>query len=133
MGGGATAAVAAFLEIAEQLDVPIFLISFFAASIGSSLPELVVDITAIRRGEKDLAIGDIFGSSLIDATLVMGIGPAIRTLSVDGGLVVTTAIVGAVIVAALTFTLARRRRHNWVTGLGLLIAYAALYPILMSV
>ncbi len=133
VGGGATAAVTAFLEIAEEFDVPIFLISFFAASIGSSLPELVVDITAVRRGERDLAVGDIFGSSLIDATLVMGIGPALRTLTVDGGLVVTTGIVGAVIIAALTFTLARRRRHDWVTGIGLLVVYLALYPLMMNV
>ncbi|MCP3975368.1 MAG: sodium:calcium antiporter [bacterium] len=133
VGVGATAAVTAFLEIAEQLDVPIFLISFFAASIGSSLPELVVDITAVRRGERDLAIGDIFGSSLIDATLVMGIGPALRTLTVDGTLVVTTGIVGAAIVAALTITLARRHHHDWVTGVGLLLIYAALYPLMMSI
>lgn len=132
VGAGATAAVSAFLEIAERLDAPVFLVSFFAASVGSSLPELVVDITAIRRGERDLAIGDIFGSSLIDATLVLGIGPVVRTLSVDGGLVVTSGIAGAIIIAALTLVLARRGRHNWMTGVALLVAYAALYPLLAS-
>lgn len=132
VGAGATGAVTAFLEIAEELDVPIFLLSFFAASIGSSLPELVVDITAVRRGERDLAIGDIFGSSLIDATVVLGIGPVVRTLAVDGGLVVTSGIAGAVIVAALTFVLSKRGKHTWVTGLALIAAYAALYPLLLS-
>lgn len=132
VGLGATAAVTAFIEIAETLDVPVFLLSFFAASIGTSLPELVVDVTAIRRGEKDIAIGDIFGSSLIDATLVLGLGPAIVPLMVDGDLVVRSALAAAAIVAALTFVLARRRHHNWVTGLWLLVAYAALYPVLLA-
>ncbi len=132
VGAGATGAVTAFLEIAEALDVSTFLLSFFAASVGSSLPELVVDITAVRRGERDLAVGDIFGSSLIDATLVFGIGPAIRTLTVDGGLVVTSGIAGAVIVAGLTFVLAKKGRHTWATGLALIAAYAALYPLLLS-
>lgn len=132
VGAGATGAVTAFLEIAEALDLPVFLLSFFAASVGSSLPELVVDITAVRRGERDLAVGDIFGSSLIDATLVLGIGPAVRSLTVDGALLVTSGVAGALIVAALTFVLARRGRHNWATGLALLVAYAALYPLLLS-
>ena len=132
VGAGATGAVTAFLEIAEALSVPVFLLSFFAASIGSSLPELVVDITAVRQGERDLAVGDIFGSSLIDASLVLGIGPAVRHLTVDGDLVVTSGIAGAVIVGALTVVLARRGKHDWVTGLALLAAYAALYPLLLS-
>ena len=132
VGAGATAAVTAFIEIAEQLDVPVFLLSFFAASIGTSLPELVVDVTAVRRGEKDLAIGDIFGSSLIDATLALGIGPALVSLTVDGGLVVRSGIAGAFIVAAITFVLARRRHHDRVTGVLMLLAYAALYPVLLA-
>ncbi|MGI9647012.1 MAG: sodium:calcium antiporter [Acidimicrobiia bacterium] len=132
VGAGATAAVMAFVEIAEALDVPLFLLSFFVASIGTSLPELVVDVVAIRRGEKDMAIGDIFGSSLIDATLALGIGPVIVPLAVDGSLLVRSALAGAVIVALLTFVLARRRHHDRVTGVLLLMAYAALYPVLLA-
>lgn len=132
VGAGATGAVTAFLEIAEEIDIPVFLVSFFAASFGSSLPELVVDITAVRRGERDLAIGDIFGSSLIDATVVLGIGPLVRTLTVDGGLLLAGGLAGAVIVAALTFVLARRGKHNWATGIALIVAYAALYPLLIA-
>lgn len=132
VGAGATAAVTAFIEIAEQLDAPVFLLSFFAASIGTSLPELVVDVTAIRKGEKDLAIGDIFGSSLIDATLALGIGPVLVPLTVDGGLVVRSGLAGAVIVAVITFGLARRRRHDRISGVLMLLAYAALYPLLLA-
>ena len=51
--GGRHRAVTAFLEIAERFDAPVFLVSFFAASFGSSLPELVVDITAsTQRGTR---------------------------------------------------------------------------------
>lgn len=132
VGAGATAAVWAFIEIAETLDVPVFLLSFFAASIGTSLPELIVDVTAIRKGERDIAIGDVFGSSLIDATLVLGIGPALVPFAVDGDLLVRGALAGAVIVAVTTYVLVRRRHHDRLTGAMLLLAYAALYPILLS-
>lgn len=47
---------------------------FFVVGIGTSLPELVVDITAIRKKHFDLAIGDILGSCLEDATFSIGIG-----------------------------------------------------------
>ncbi|NNF68863.1 MAG: sodium:calcium antiporter, partial [Acidimicrobiia bacterium] len=77
VGAGATAAVFGFIEISEEFGVPEFIIAFFAASLGTSLPELVVDITALRQKQRDMAVGDIFGSSLIDSTLAIGIGPAI--------------------------------------------------------
>ena len=38
------------VELADQLDMPEFVVSFFLASIGTSLPELVFDVTAIRTG-----------------------------------------------------------------------------------
>jgi cation:H+ antiporter len=54
-----------------------YLIALFATSRKTSRPELVVDVTAVRRGARDMAIGDIVGSSLVDATLSVGIGPAL--------------------------------------------------------
>jgi cation:H+ antiporter len=131
VGAGAAAAVAAFIEIAEMLNVPVFLLGFFATAIGTSLPELVVDVVAVRRGEKDMAVGDIFGSSLIDATLALGIGPALIPFAVDGSLVVRSAMAGAVIVALVTLVLARRGRHDRLTGVLLIGAYACLYPVLL--
>ena len=41
-------------------------------SFGTTLPELAVDFTAIRRGQIALAIGDILGSSVVNLTLVLG-------------------------------------------------------------
>ncbi|NNL69737.1 MAG: sodium:calcium antiporter [Acidimicrobiia bacterium] len=132
VGIGATVAVSAFIELADELDVPVFLLSFFAASIGTSLPELVVDVIAVRSGEKDLAIGDIFGSSLIDATLALGIGPLLIPLTVDGNLVVRSGLAGALIVAIITLLLARRGRHDRISGAVFLLIYAALYPVLLA-
>ena len=41
-------------------------------SFGTTLPELAIDFTAIRRGQIALAVGDILGSSVINLTLVLG-------------------------------------------------------------
>ena len=132
VGIGAGAAVTGIVRIAEAMRVPLYLVSFLGASIGTSLPEIVVDVTALRRGQHDLAVGDIFGSSLVDATLSVGIGPLVAptlvtaTLAVRGGLA-TAAIVGVVVLL-----LTRREEHTVATGLGLLALYAAFYPLLLA-
>ncbi len=60
-----------------------------------AVPELVVDWTAIRRGASALAIGDLFGSSLVDATLSVGIGPLVRATAVS-----EEAMMGTLVIAA---------------------------------
>lgn len=131
VGAGATAAVFGFVEVSEELGVPEFLIAFFAASLGTSLPELVVDITALRRAERDLAVGDLFGSSLIDATLAIGIGPAIAPVAVDASFATSAALLAAGAVLFVTLLLAATERHNWVTALALFGVYGAFYPLLL--
>ena len=131
IGVGATLAVTGLTEIAELWGVPAFIIAYFGASIGTSLPELVVDITALRRGEAGLAIGDILGSSFVDATLSIAIGPLLFPTAIDGRLAFTGAMValGAAVVVALL--LGRGGNHDRRTGLILLLVYAASWPILL--
>lgn len=94
VGVAATVIVRSFIEITDALGVPEFLASSIVLALGTSLPELVVDWTAIRRGAAALAIGDLFGSSLVDATLSVGIGPIIRPTAVS-----TQAMTGVLVIA----------------------------------
>ena len=71
---GAIAVVQAVITISQELTISEFFISFFAVGIGTSIPELVVDITAIRKREYELAVGDIIGSCIVDATVSISIG-----------------------------------------------------------
>ncbi len=72
-------AIAAYLvvysgtSIAIALGAPPILIGAKIVAIGTSLPELTLDFTAVRRGRVQLAIGDIIGSNLTNLTLVLGI------------------------------------------------------------
>lgn len=132
VGAGATAAVEAFVQLAESFSVPEYLLTFFVASIGTSMPELIVDVTALRRGERDLAIGDIFGSSLVDATLSIGIGPAVAPTVISSDLAVRGSLFAMAALAAVTLLLTFVRRHDWKTGLALLGIYAAMYLALLA-
>lgn len=60
-------------NIAVALGAPPILIGAKIVAIGTSLPELTLDLTAVRRGRVQLALGDIVGSNLTNLTLVLAI------------------------------------------------------------
>jgi len=59
-------------KIAAIMGVPPILIGAKIVAIGTSLPELALDVTAVRRGRIRLAIGDVIGSNLSNIALVLG-------------------------------------------------------------
>jgi len=69
--------------IATVLGVPPILIGAKIVAIGTSLPELALDVTAVRRGRIRLAIGDVIGSNLSNIALVLGIVLLISPLRVN--------------------------------------------------
>lgn len=68
--------------IAKSFDISPALIGGTIIAVGTGLPELTLEIHAIKRKEYSLALGDIFGSSLANVTLILGILLAWNT-SVD--------------------------------------------------
>ncbi len=75
--------VSSGLNIALLLAAPPILIGAKVVSIGTSLPELTLDLTAVRRGRVQLAIGDIIGSNLTNLTLVLGLVLLTSPFAVD--------------------------------------------------
>lgn len=69
---GARFAVESATAVAQILGIPLVVIGAKIVAIGTSLPELVVDSTAVRRGRYELALGDILGSNLANLTLIFG-------------------------------------------------------------
>ncbi len=129
---GAMAAVFSFIEIAEMLGAPAFLVSFFGLALGTSLPELVVYLTALRQGQRDLAIGGVFGSALVDATLSVGAGPTVAPVAVTASYALWSSASATIVVLIVTAVLVVRQKHDRWTGLLFIALYAALYPILLN-
>ena len=71
------------VDIAGLLSVPPIWIGAKLVSIGTSLPELTVDFTAVKRGRVHLAMGDIIGSNLTNLTLVLGLVLIFSPFAVD--------------------------------------------------
>lgn len=57
--------------IASLLGVPVAIIAATMIAIGTSLPELVTTLTAIRKKESSLSVGNIIGANIMDLTLIL--------------------------------------------------------------
>ncbi len=66
------------VEIATQLGVSDLVIGLTIVAVGTSLPELASSITAARKGEHDIVIGNIIGSNMFNTLAVVGIAAVIR-------------------------------------------------------
>ncbi|MBD0318401.1 MAG: hypothetical protein ICV71_07725 [Thermoleophilia bacterium] len=133
VGLGATVAVRALVRLAELAGVPEFAIAFFGASIGTSAPEIVVDLTALVRGAPGIAVGDALGSSLVDSTLSIGVGPTVAPADVTPRLAVVGSVYAMCAVALVGTVLAVRRRHDRASASFFIGLYLAAYVVLIGV
>lgn len=74
---GSNAVVDSATYLAKAMGVSERLISLTIIALGTSLPELVTSITATRKGEYDIAIGNVVGSNVFNIGMVIGLPVAI--------------------------------------------------------
>ena len=68
---GAEFLVSSGKTIAREIGISESIIGFTVIALGTSLPELVTTLTAIRKKENSLSVGNIIGANIIDATLIL--------------------------------------------------------------
>jgi cation:H+ antiporter len=78
--------VAALSRLATELRVSPAIASVTILSVGTTLPELAVSVTAARRGLASLAVGNILGSCVFNALAVTGAAAAIGGVDVPEAL-----------------------------------------------
>lgn len=71
------------IEIAHELGISDLIIGLTIVAIGTSLPELASSIAAARKGEHDIALGNIIGSNLFNTLIVVGIAGLIGPMQVQ--------------------------------------------------
>jgi len=85
--GGANFVVESGTAIARTFGVSEWIIGIFLIALGTSLPELVVSLVAIKKGNAEMSIGNIIGSNVANFAVVLGAASLINPLT--GGLVAT--------------------------------------------
>lgn len=71
------------VEVATYFGVSEVIIGLTIIGIGTSLPELISSIIAVRKNEHELAVGNIVGSNLFNTLAVVGIAGLIQPISID--------------------------------------------------
>ena len=127
---GAYVVVNSVVALSAEAHIPEYLISFFVVAIGTSLPELAVDLTAVRRKQYEIAIGDAIGSCIVDAGLSIGIGPLFFPIAVSARLAETTGLYALFASIAVLLVLAVRQKLDRKAGVFFIILYGLSYPIL---
>ena len=109
--------------IATLVGVPPALIGMTLIAFGTTLPELMVDFTAIRRGYANLAIGDILGSTVINLTLVVGTALLIKPAVVDFQVFLLPLVTLLLVNSLLTYSLLKHEGINKQFGLIFILIY----------
>ena len=113
--------------LASALGVSDLVIGLTIVAIGTSLPELASSIVAARRGEHDIAVGNIIGSNLFNTLAVVGLAGAISPTHVADGVLLRDwsfmfGLTLALFIVGYGFR-GRRGRINRYEGGGLMLAY----------
>jgi len=98
---GAKYTIQSMIHISERLSIGAEIISASAVALGTSLPELIVSITAAKKGKPEMAVGNILGSNIFNTFAVMGIPGLMGSLVIPHGIV--TEVVPIMIIATLVF------------------------------
>jgi len=124
------------VSIAEALGVSDLIIGLTIVALGTSLPELAASIIAVRKGEHDIAIGNVVGSNMFNLLAVVGIAGVISPITGMSSEVMSRDwLVMMGLIIALLFTAYGFRgagRINRLEGAGLLIAFCAYNVWLVS-
>lgn len=97
------------VNIAETIGMSPRLVGLTIIAIGTSLPELTIVIMAAKRGESELALGNILGSSVFNILFVLGLAGTITPLPIDHGLIIDLIFLIGSSLIALIFILTGKK------------------------
>lgn len=87
-------------SIATMFGMSANLVGLTIVAVGTSLPEFVTSIVAIKKGETEIAIGNVIGSNIFNILLVLGLATAIFPIAIS-----TFALIDIIFMVAITILL----------------------------
>ncbi|MDO5411220.1 MAG: calcium/sodium antiporter [Lachnospiraceae bacterium] len=99
-------------------------------ALGTSLPELFTSVSAARKGNADIAIGNIVGSNIFNILFVVGTSALVTPIPFAAGFRIDTLIAAAAGVLLL-ISCFKSKKLNRTAGIAMLVSYAAYFIYLM--
>ena len=127
---GADVAVDAATALARIFGLSERFIGLTVVALGTSLPELFTSVTAARKGNADIAIGNIVGSNIFNILFVVGLSAMIVPVPFTPNFRIDTIVAIAAGVMLLLCSLRQKKLVRW-HGIAMLVAYAAYFMYLL--
>lgn len=115
------------IEIATSFGVSQTIIGLTIVAVGTSLPELITSVTAARKKNTDIAIGNIVGSNIFNIFFVLGASAFISPILIDPSLMLELFMNIALTIVLLAFSRSHSKIVKWEGGvfIALYILYVA--------
>lgn len=118
---GGQLAVNGATGIARMFGLSETLIGLTIVAIGTSLPELVTSLVAARKGQNEIAMGNVIGSNIFNLLLILGVSAAITPIPVQA-----TSIIDALVLIGISIVFylpARRGKLGRAPGVVMALTY----------
>ena len=110
-------------QLGTDLKLPLALVGIVFVGVITTLPELMFSLSSLKRHIDGLALGDVFGTVIIDATLLVGITALIRPIALTGINITNLAVFSALAVSATIFFLKPGKVFTRNEGVLLILLY----------
>jgi len=122
LGGKLT--VDSAVTMAKLFGISESLIGLTIVAVGTSLPELITSIVAAKKGQADLAIGNVIGSNIFNVFFILGITSIVKNIPVSTyGLIDIFVLVGVTVYTFLSLFIFEKHKLGKFEGLSLILIY----------
>lgn len=120
------------VKIARLLNIAESFIGATIIAIGTSLPELTVDLQAIRKRQYGLALGDAIGSNMVNLTLVLGTASVINSITVTIPVFIAALLFAVIANMLLLYVAAIYKNMGRMSGLIFVLLYCVYLVVISS-
>lgn len=97
------------------------LVGLTIVAVGTSLPELVTSVVAAKKGENEIAIGNVVGSNIFNLLFILGVSSTINPLTIGSQIIIDLAVMLLVVIIA--FILSLKGKLNRKDGIIFVLCY----------
>ena len=113
--------------IATQAGMSETLAGLTICAVGTSLPELVTSVTAARKGENDMAVGNVVGSNIFNVLAILGVSGVITPIMIESSAITDCIILAVVTIVSYIWYMTGKKmsRAEGITLVSLYVVYMA--------
>ena len=103
-------------SIAYNFGMSETLVGMTIVAVGTSLPELVTSMVAAKKGESDIALGNVIGSNIFNVIFILGFSCLVCPITVGAEAVIDTAFAIVISAVAVLFSATKLKFERWEGG-----------------